>query len=148
LLRQLSTPSISGATLDAIATAIGNRTTKAATLVPHDGRTTERDAVPQAVDYLATLEGVETAIVFGIVDDAVHLSARSSDPRPPVGTVLDESFEDVGSAGGHQDVAGGEISLGIFADSTSDDKGLRAIVEQVITGRIVAELDLTDNSEA
>ncbi|MFT4958763.1 MAG: hypothetical protein ACI9EZ_002097, partial [Halobacteriales archaeon] len=41
-----------------------------------------------------------------------------------------------------------EISLGIFADSTSDDKGLRAIVEQVITGRIVAELDLTDNSEA
>lgn len=39
-------------------------------------RTSERDALPQAVDYLATLEGVETAIVFGIVDQV--MSARLS----------------------------------------------------------------------
>jgi nanoRNase/pAp phosphatase (c-di-AMP/oligoRNAs hydrolase) len=147
LLRKLSTPSVTGATLDAIATAIGNRTTKAATLVSHVGRTTERDAVPQAADYLATLEGVETAIVFGIVDEAVHLSARSSDARVHVGNVLREAFEDVGSAGGHHDVAGGEIPLGIFADFTTDDEGFLDSVEQVITDRIFDELDLTDESD-
>ena len=147
LLRQLSTPSVTGATLDAISTAIGNRTTKAAVLISHVGRTSERDAVPQAADYLATLEGVETIIIFGIIHDAIHLSARSPDPRIHVGDVLREAFEDVGSAGGHYDVAGGEIPLGIFADYTTDDDQLLDIVEQVIIARLFSGLDLTDDSE-
>ncbi|ERH08970.1 MAG: exopolyphosphatase-related protein [halophilic archaeon J07HX64] len=144
LLRELSNPSVSGATIDAIATAIGNRTTKASVLISHVGRTRERDAVPQGADYLATLEGVQTAIVFGVVDDTIHLSARSSDPRVHVGDALDAAFADVGSAGGHYDVAGGEIPLGIFADYESDSLQLLDIVEQVVTARLVAELDLDD----
>jgi nanoRNase/pAp phosphatase (c-di-AMP/oligoRNAs hydrolase) len=144
LLRQISSPSVSGETLDAIATAIENRVTKGAVLISHVGRTTERDALPQAADYLATLEGVDTTIVFGIVDDAIHLSARSPDPRVHIGDVLDDAFGDVGSAGGHHDVAGGEVPLGIVADYTTDDHGLLDIVEQVVTARLVAELNLGD----
>ncbi len=144
LLRELSNPSVSGATVDAIATAIGNRITRASVLISHVGRTSERDAVPQAADYLATLEGVQTAIVFGVVDDTIHLSARSSDPRVHLGDALDAAFGDVGSAGGHYDVAGGEIPLGIFADYESDAPRLLDIVEQVVTARLVAELDLDD----
>ena len=144
LLRTLSNPSVSGATVDTIATAIGNRTTRGPVLISHVGRTTERDALPQAADYLATLEGVETVVVFGIVGDAIHLSGRSPDPRVHVGDVLRETFDDVGSAGGHYDVAGGEIPLGIFADYTSDDRGLLEIVERVITARLVAGLELAD----
>ncbi|RJX43892.1 bifunctional oligoribonuclease/PAP phosphatase NrnA [Halonotius aquaticus] len=142
LLQTLSTPSVSGATLDAIATAITNRTTTSAVLISHVGRTSERDAVPQAADYLATLEGVETVIVFGIIDESIHLSARSPDPRIHVGDVLRKTFADVGSAGGHHDVAGGEIPLGLFADFTTNDDSLLEIVEQVITARLLAELDL------
>ncbi len=56
LLRQLSSPSVSGATVDAIADAIENRTVKGSVLISHVGRTQERDALPQAADYLATLE--------------------------------------------------------------------------------------------
>ena len=144
LLRELSSPSVSGATLDAIATAIGNRKTTGAALISHVGRTKERDAVPQAADYLATLEGVETVIVFGITGGSIHLSARSPDPRIHVGNVLKETFADVGSAGGHYDVAGGEIPLGIFADSTTDDEGLLEIVERIVTARLLAGLDITD----
>lgn len=147
LLRQISSPSVTGETLDAIATAIENRMTKGAVLISHVGRTTERDALPQAADYLATLEGVDTTIIFGIIHDAIHLSARSPDPRIHVGDVLREAFEDVGSAGGHHDVAGGEIPLGIFADYTTDDAQLLAIVEQVITARLVAGLKLSNKSE-
>ena len=142
LLQTLSTPSVSGATLDAIATAITNRTTTSAVLISHVGRTTERDAVSQAADYLATLEGVETVIVFGVIEESIHLSARSPDPRVHAGDVLRTAFADVGSAGGHHDVAGGEIPLGLFADFTSDDDSLLGIVEQVITARLLAELDL------
>jgi nanoRNase/pAp phosphatase (c-di-AMP/oligoRNAs hydrolase) len=147
LLRELSNPSVTGATVDAIATAIGNRMMRASVLLSHVGRTTERDAVPQAADYLATLEGVETAIVFGVVNDAIHLSARSSDPRVHVGNALAAAFEDVGSAGGHYDVAGGEIPLGIFADYTTDEDSLLDIVERVVTDRLVAELGLSNGSE-
>lgn len=146
LLRELSSPSITGTTIDAIATAIGNRMTKRSVLISHIGQTTERDALPQAADYLVRLEGVDTTIVFGIVDDAIHLSARSPDPRIHIGNLLEEVFEDVGSAGGHYDSAGGEIPLGIFADDTIDDAQLLEIVEQVITARLVARLDHTDKS--
>ncbi|WP_418280352.1 DHH family phosphoesterase [Halorubrum sp. DTA98] len=142
LLRRLSTPSVTGATVDAIADAIANRHVTGSVLITHVGRTNERDSLPQAADYLATLEGVETAIVFGIVDDSIHLSARSTDSRLHIGDVLNEAFENVGSAGGHREMAGGEVPLGIFADYASDDPGLVAIVEQVITARLVASLNL------
>ncbi|WP_248896974.1 DHH family phosphoesterase [Haloplanus halobius] len=144
LLRRLSNPSVSGATVDAIADAIDNRIVRGATLITHVGRTNERDALPQAADYLATLEGVETAVVFGIVDDAIHLSARSTDPRVHVGDALAAAFNDVGSAGGHREMAGGEIPLGIFADYVPEDTSLIDIVERVVTRRLVGALGLDD----
>ncbi|MDX1745885.1 MAG: bifunctional oligoribonuclease/PAP phosphatase NrnA [Halobacteriales archaeon] len=147
MIRQLSSPSVTGGTLDAISTAIDNRRTNGSVLISHVGRTNERDSLPQAVDYLVRLEGVQTAIVFGLVRDAVHISARSPDPRVHVGNVLHEAFADVGSGGGHHDVAGGEIPLGIFADFTDDDERLLEIVEQIITARLVAELNLTEEAE-
>jgi nanoRNase/pAp phosphatase (c-di-AMP/oligoRNAs hydrolase) len=143
LLRTLSTPSVTGATVDAIAEAITNRTVRGSVLISGIGRTSERDALPQAADYLATLEGVETAIVFGIVADGIQLSARSTDSRIHIGDVLDGAFADVGSAGGHREMAGGEVQMGVFADYTTDDTQLFAIVEQVVTARLVAELNLT-----
>jgi nanoRNase/pAp phosphatase (c-di-AMP/oligoRNAs hydrolase) len=146
LLRRLSSPSVSGATVDAIADAIENRSVRGSTLVSHVGHTSERDALPQAADYLATLEGVETAVVFGIVDDAIHVSARSTDSRVHVGDALADAFEDVGSAGGHREMAGGEIPLGIFAGYAADDDALIDIVERVVMARLDAALGL-DHAE-
>jgi nanoRNase/pAp phosphatase (c-di-AMP/oligoRNAs hydrolase) len=147
LLRRLASPSVSSATVDAIADAIENRTVRGSVLISHVGRTSERDALPQAADYLATLEGVETAIVFGILEDTIQLSGRSSDSRVHIGDALHDAFDDVGSAGGHREMAGGEIPLGIFADFTSDDDQLVDIVEAVITARLVAELNLSDSDD-
>jgi nanoRNase/pAp phosphatase (c-di-AMP/oligoRNAs hydrolase) len=147
MLRRLSSPSVTGETLEAISAAIDNRRTNGAVLMSHVGRTSERDALPQAVDYLVRLEGVQTAIVFGLVGDAVHVSGRSPDARVHIGDVLHEAFDDVGSGGGHHDVAGAQLPLGIFADYASDDDRLLDILEQVITARLVAELNLSEKSE-
>ncbi len=146
LLRRLSNPSVTGATVDAIATAIDNRTVRGGVLITHVGRTSERDALPQAADYLATLEGVETAVVFGVVEDAIHCSARSTDARVHVGERLSAAFEDVGSAGGHREMAGGEIPLGIFADYSRGEAGLIDIVEQVMTARLCAALGVAEDA--
>ncbi|WP_135805766.1 DHH family phosphoesterase [Halorussus marinus] len=147
LLKQLSSPSVSGATVDAIATAIENREIRGAVLISHVGRTSERDALPQAADYLASLEGVETAVVFGIIDESIQLSARSTDSRVHIGNALHAAFADVGSAGGHREMAGGEIPLGIFADADLDGPDLLAIVEQIVTARLVEELQLSEQSD-
>jgi nanoRNase/pAp phosphatase (c-di-AMP/oligoRNAs hydrolase) len=143
LLRRLSSPAVSGATVDAIADAISNREVRGSVLISHVGRTRERDALPQAADYLATLEGIETAIVFGVIDDAIHISGRSTDARTNIGEVLHDAFEEVGSAGGHREMAGGEIPLGIFADEPDDDHLVR-MVERVVTNRLVDALKLSD----
>lgn len=146
LLRRLVNPSVSGATVDAIADAIENRTVRGSVLISHVGRTTERDALPQAADYLASLEGVETTVVFGIIDGTIQLSARSTDARIHIGDTLSTIFDDVGSAGGHREMAGGEIPLGLFADYADDRARLIDIVEEIITTRLVDGLNLRDES--
>lgn len=146
LLRKLSNPSVSGATVDTIADAVSNRTVRGNVLITHVGRTSERDALPQAADYLATLEGVDTAIVFGIIEDSVHISARSTDPRLHIGDGLQAAFSDVGSAGGHREMAGGQIPLGLFAEYTDDDTSLLRIVDQLVTRRLVEGLNLPSDS--
>jgi nanoRNase/pAp phosphatase (c-di-AMP/oligoRNAs hydrolase) len=115
-------------------------------LTSHVGRTSERDALPQAADYLATLEGVQTAIVFGIVEDSIHLSARSTDTRVNLGAVLSTAFGDLGSAGGHRGMAGGEVPLGILGDYAGDDARVVHIVEQVVTTRLLAALNLDEGA--
>jgi nanoRNase/pAp phosphatase (c-di-AMP/oligoRNAs hydrolase) len=60
--------------------------------------------------------------------------------------VLDAAFDDVGSAGGHREMAGGEVPLGVFAGYTDGDH-LVAIVEQVVTARLIAELNLAGGGE-
>jgi len=148
LLRELSNPSISSATVDAISDAVENRTVRGSTLITHVGRTSERDALPQAADYLYSLEGVETTIVFGLINDSVQLSARSTDSRIHIGDQLRETFSDVGSAGGHREMAGGEIPLGIFADATDDETQLLEMVDRAITGRLIRSLNLENSHDS
>ena len=150
LLRRLAHPAVSESTVDAISDAIDNRTVRGSTLLSHTGWTTERDAIPQAPDYLSEVEGVQTCIVFGLIDDSVELSARSTDSRVHVGNVLDEAFSDVGSAGGHRQMAGGHVPLGLFADLASDggDEDLVEMVERIVSRRLSRRLNLSSREEA
>ena len=147
MVRQLSTPAVSSATVDTIAHAIENRRVTGSVLISQVGRTSERDALPQAADYLMNLEGVETSIVFGLVENTIQISARSTDSRVHMGSVLHEAFDDVGSAGGHREMAGGTVGLGIFSGYTTDDQQLMAIVDQVITARLRQSLNIDDRGD-
>jgi nanoRNase/pAp phosphatase (c-di-AMP/oligoRNAs hydrolase) len=134
-IRRLSDSMFTSSTLDTIGRAIAHRTVRGACLVSTVGCTSERDALPQAADYLLDLEGVDTAIVFGIVGDSIQLSARTRNPSIHLGRRLDESFDDVGNAGGHQHMAGGRLPLGLFA-SLSADEELIELSEAIVTERL------------
>ncbi|WP_440005773.1 DHH family phosphoesterase [Halomicrococcus sp. SG-WS-1] len=142
LLDQLYGASFTPSTVDAIAEGIRNRTQRGASLTSCIGRTSERDALVQVADYLQNIEGVDTVLVFGIVNDAVEMSARSIDPRVDVGDVLVEAFGDVGSAGGHTDMAGASIPLGLFADVDADVDELVEFVSRRVSNRFFDALNL------
>ncbi|WP_458205522.1 DHH family phosphoesterase [Haladaptatus sp. NG-SE-30] len=142
LLEELYGAAFSPATVDAIGEAIQNRVQRGATLATSAGRTSERDALAQAADYLLNVEGVNTVLVFGIVDSAVEMSARSIDPRVHAGNVLKEAFDDVGSAGGHADMAGAQIPLGLFADTNADDSELVEFASRRVLHRFFDALHL------
>lgn len=146
LLRKLANPPLTPATVDAVGRAIENREIRSACLVSHTGRTVERDALPQAADYLVNLESVTTAVIGGVIGKTIQLSARSIDSRVHVGTLLQEAFSDVGSAGGHSDMAGGQIPLGLFADWADEQDEVVTVTSQLVAQRVFAALHLVDDA--
>ena len=144
ILEQLYGSTFSPGTLDAIGRAITTRERRGSALVSSVGKTGETDALPQAADYLLNLEGVDTVLVYGIVDDAIRLSGRSIDPRVNVGKTLRDGFDELGSAGGHHDMAGGRIELGLFADAGDDTDELLRFIRRRLTRRFFDALHLED----
>ncbi len=135
MLEQLYGSAFSSATIDAIGRAIANRKRRESSVAASVGKTTETDALPQAADYLLNLEGVDTVLTFGVVDDVIRLSARSIDPQVNIGTALYEGFDDIGSAGGHHDMAGGRIELerlNAAPDEEAIDEVLSIVEKQLI----------------
>ncbi|ELY57438.1 DHH family phosphoesterase [Natronolimnohabitans innermongolicus] len=146
-LEQLYGSAFSPGTLDAIGRAIATRERRGSSMVASVGKTSETDALPQAADYLLNLEGVDTVLVYGIIEDAIRLSARSIDPRVQIGEVLQQGFGELGAVGGHHDMAGGRIELGLFADATDDDEDQAALLEFVsgrLTRRFFDAMNLDD----
>ncbi|AHF99514.1 phosphoesterase [Halostagnicola larsenii XH-48] len=147
MLEQLYGSAFSPATLDAIGHAIASRTRRGSSLAASVGRTTETDALPQAADYLLNLEGVDTVLVYGIVNSAIRISARSIDPRVQAGDTLTSAFGELGTVGGHHDMAGGRIDLGLFADVAGDENELLEFASTRLEKRFFDALNLNDKDE-
>lgn len=141
LLEKMEGPALSAETLDVLATAIKNREIYSSFLISFAGFINDRDTLPQAADFLLRLEGINTVLVFGIMKDAVYMSARNDDVRINIGEVLKKAFKDVGNAGGHAHAAGGRIPLGIFGD-VSDRDMLAKLVTQAIRKRFLSAIGI------
>ncbi len=145
LVEEVYGSSLTPETLDAVGRAIHHRTMRGSVLVSSIGQTPDSGALPQAADYLLRLEGIRTVLVIGIVNGDLWLSARSFDPRIDIGTVLNGAFADFGTAGGHQDRAGGQVSLGIFADSDMDSPAINERLFNIVAERFFKELALEED---
>ena len=91
-----------------------------------------RDALPQAADLLITLEGVNTALVYGITDNAIVISARNRDIRLHLGNALSEAFGDMGDAGGHPNMAAATLPLHYFGKVEDKARLLEIVIEPVL----------------
>jgi nanoRNase/pAp phosphatase (c-di-AMP/oligoRNAs hydrolase) len=132
LLSKITSPSMAVETLEALGDAIKNRRVQSGYLFTNVGYVRNRDVIPQAADLLIQLEGVNTAIAYGIGDDSITLSARNKDIRLHVGNVLKEAFSDIGEAGGHANMAAARIPLNSFSMVKNKEELLSLIIDPII----------------
>ena len=118
-------------TMDVIQTALADRTIRAGFSLAGVGfvRWADRDAIPQAADFLLTEENVHTAIVYGIVTgedgrEVVSGSLRTTNATLGVDGFLKKALgKDVRGkpfGGGRARAGGFEIDLGFLATDHGD----------------------------
>lgn len=132
LLEKIMSPQYSHETIDIIGAAVRNRKTRNGYLFSNVGYVRNRDALPQAADLLINLEGISTALVYGITDEAIIMSGRNRDLRLNLGNVMSEAFSDIGDAGGHATMAAASIPLHVFAHVKEKEELLHLIIDQVL----------------
>ena len=141
LLERIESPSISPETFETIASAIQNRREEGLVLLSCVGSLSDRDALAQAADRLLMMEDVSATLVYGYRDGTIFVSARAQGIGIDLGEVLRDAFGRIGSAGGHADMAGAQITMGVLESVEDRDESLREIVEAVISERFLEALD-------
>ncbi|HWQ67115.1 MAG TPA: DHH family phosphoesterase [Methanospirillum sp.] len=132
LLEKIMSPQYAHETIDIIGDSITNRKTKNGYLFTNVGYVRNRDALPQAADLLINLEGISTALVYGITDEAIIMSGRNRDLRLNLGNVMSEAFSDLGDAGGHATMAAASIPLHVFCAVRDKEELLELIIEPIL----------------
>ena len=136
-LQRIEDPSVSAETLGVIGRAIANRHEEGSVLLSCVGELSDRDALAQAADQLLELEGVHATMVYGVLDGVIYVSARARGTNIDLGEVLRDAFGQIGSAGGHADMAGAQIELGVLDSVDERDESLQKIVTSVVNDRFL-----------
>jgi len=114
LMRTFESPPMPPSTADLLARAIRSREVHRGHLLACVGDIRDRDALAVAAEFLVRLDGVEAAVVFGILRGDLFVSARSNDPSVDMGLLLRRAFGRAGSAGGHAASAGARVPLEVL----------------------------------
>ena len=141
MLERIESPSFSPQTLDTVGTAIQNRTVEGEVLLSCVGELSNRDALAQAADRLLELEGVTTTLVYGVRDETIYISARARGSDVDLGETVRDAFGAIGSAGGHADMAGAQITVGTLDTIEEQEQSLETILESVVTDRFLEAIE-------
>lgn len=141
ILKRIETPSKSTESIAILGEAIKNRQIIGSYLIANVGTIRDRDTLAQAADYLLTLEGITTTIVFGLGEDTIYISGRSCDDRINIGKILADAFG-ADKAGGHATLGGAQIPLGVFS-GTKDKQMLLKLAEEAVVKRFLTVVGFT-----
>lgn len=141
LLERVESPNVSGETLETVARAIRNRRLNGPILTTYVGDVSDRDSLAQAADQLLDMQDVTTTVVFGATEETVYVSARSRGTGLDLGETLRLAFDQIGSAGGHSDMAGAQIPIGMLGATDEEmDESPHAVIETVLRDRFFEAL--------
>ncbi len=134
VLRRVESPSMSPETLRVLAAAIERRDVRGSIVASCVGEITDRDALAQAAERLLDLEDVTVTFVYGYMDGVIYGSARARGADVDVGELLREALDAIGSAGGHANMAGAQVPLGLLS-AVEDDESLSDVVAEFVSER-------------
>ncbi|MEF8778630.1 MAG: bifunctional oligoribonuclease/PAP phosphatase NrnA, partial [Natronomonas sp.] len=146
-LRRVESPSVTADTLETIGRAISNRSVESDVVTSCVGRITDRDTLAQAAEQLLDIKDITTTLVFGYTDETVFVSGRTRGTDVDLGEVLRDAFDQIGSAGGHADMAGAQIPVGILTEETTGEEREEVIAE-VVTERFLEALGVAPDYAA
>jgi nanoRNase/pAp phosphatase (c-di-AMP/oligoRNAs hydrolase) len=146
-LDRIEEPSMGSEVLATLARAIRNREVRGDALATNVGEIADRDALAQAADRLLDMEGVRLTLVYGYRDDTLYASGRARGTDVDLGETLRDAFGSIGSAGGHADMAGAQIDLGVWEQSYAEGEDrFEDLVTDVITSRFFETLETAPES--
>jgi nanoRNase/pAp phosphatase (c-di-AMP/oligoRNAs hydrolase) len=136
LLRRIQHPSYSPATLRRFGLALQHAHVAHGLAHVHLGRLPEdqEHIVAQLAEFCVGMEGANIAVVSGIFDDRVVMSARALWPAAKLGDRLRDAFDRYGSAGGHAVMAKAVIRLADWrrAHDAHGDRGLEMSIARAV----------------
>ncbi|QZA87733.1 DHH family phosphoesterase [Salinarchaeum sp. IM2453] len=139
-LDSISSPAVSSSTYGAIAAAIRGRERHESTVISFMGELSDRDTIAQAADFLLQLEDIDVTLVYGYQDDTVYCSGRSQNDNIDIGELFRRSLDYIGSAGGHEEMAGGQIPIDMIVDE--DDSNPDDIIRSFVKTRFLETIDV------
>jgi nanoRNase/pAp phosphatase (c-di-AMP/oligoRNAs hydrolase) len=105
-----------------------------------------RDAIPMAADFIMRREDIDTVLVFGIVEDRIDGSLRTTrasvDPASFMQNAFGADAEGRPYGGGRADMGGFQVPLGLLAE-VDDEENLWRLVKELVhkrVARVVPEL--------
>jgi nanoRNase/pAp phosphatase (c-di-AMP/oligoRNAs hydrolase) len=138
IMRSIEIPPRSQETLESFSSALNNRIKFGNTILAPLMEMPNRDSLAQIADFLLPTEGIDTVVVFGVRRGKVIISARTKRKDIHIGKILSSYWKD-GLAGGHRELAGGQIPFEVILGEAPDDlehassQALEQITEQLKT---------------
>ena len=86
------------------------------TVIAYIGKLSYPDLGAELADFFMRLKGVKWVLCTGVFRDELILSMRSRSRKKGAGQLISKIIGDIGTAGGHGNMAGGHIKLGKTVD--------------------------------
>ena len=120
IARSIEIPPRSQETLESFSNALNNRIKMDNNLLAPLLEMPNRDSLAQIADFLLPTEGIDTVVVYGVRRGRIILSARTKRRDIHIGKVLSSHWKD-GLAGGHRELAGGQIPFDVILGDVPED---------------------------
>ncbi len=148
MLKMIESPPMNPETIDIIGKAMTNRERLNDAIFSFVGYIEDRDALPQAAEFIFREKDLKAVAVCGIRGDNVYVSARSTGTTVYIDKVIKDAYGEMGSAGGHDTSAGAQIPLDKIHMGDKSDKKLVSEIVANMTKKLFFNamgIDISEN---